>query len=82
VLGKASLTIYIFHVLAAAGTRVLLKRLAILAWQPQLLLGTFAGILIPLLLHILLERTEWLAAFGLAPPRRKIHVATGVMQSR
>ncbi len=66
-LGAASLTIYILHVLAASGTRIALKHIHLLVWQEQLILGTLAGILIPLCAHIFLDRMKLLSTLGLAP---------------
>ena len=65
-LGAASLTIYILHVLAASGTRIALKHVHLLVWQEQLILGTLAGILIPLCAHIFLDRMKLLSTLGLA----------------
>ena len=70
-MGRASLTIYIFHVLAAAGTRVALTKAHVTAWEPQLILGTIVGIGLPWLMHLALERANLLAPLGLGARRRK-----------
>ncbi len=70
VLGRASLTIYIFHVLAAAGMRIELDKLQVMQWPVQLVLGTVVGVGAPLLLHLLLERSNLLAPLGLGAPAK------------
>ncbi|MFT4113462.1 acyltransferase family protein [Silvibacterium sp.] len=69
ILGRASMTIYIFHVLAAAGTRAALEKAHIGSWELQLLLGTCAGVCLPLLLHIVLDSLNFLPIFGLGGRR-------------
>ncbi|GGH09302.1 acyltransferase family protein [Silvibacterium dinghuense] len=69
-LGRASLTIYIFHILAAAGIRVALKKAHLTAWPLQLAVGTIMGVGLPLLLHLWLERANLLAPLGLGVKRR------------
>ena len=69
-LGLMSMTIYILHVMAAAGARIALVRLHV-APDPWLYLVacTLAGILLPCLAHVVLERLGLLAPLGLAPFR-------------
>ena len=69
-LGRASMTVYIFHVLAGDGTRDILKKAHILNWKTHLLVDTLAGIALPFLLHLILERLDLLAALGLGAKRR------------
>jgi fucose 4-O-acetylase-like acetyltransferase len=79
-LGGASLTIYVLHVFAASGTRIALQHAHLLAWRKQLILGTLAGILLPLCAHILLDRMKLLSILGLASrttvarKARQVHV--------
>jgi fucose 4-O-acetylase-like acetyltransferase len=69
-MGRASLTIYIFHVLAMATTRVALTKAHVTAWEPQLMLGTIVGVGLPWLLHLALESADLLAPLGLGVRRR------------
>ena len=70
-LGQVSLTIYILHVLAAAGVRIVLTSLGARGLVELLVLCTAAGIFIPFAIHLLLERFHLLAAFGLRTPQSK-----------
>ena len=70
-LGQVSLTIYILHVLAGAGARVVLTALGVKGLVELLILCTAAGIFIPFAIHLLLEHFHLLAAFGLGTPQRK-----------
>jgi len=70
-LGQISLTIYILHVLAAAGARVVLMALGVKGLAELLILCTAAGIFIPFAIHLLLEHFHLLAAFGLGVPPGK-----------
>ncbi|MDE1178841.1 MAG: acyltransferase [Edaphobacter sp.] len=72
ILGRASMTIYIFHVLVAAAVRAALERAHVVAWAPQLIAGTIAGVVLPLALHMILERFDLLAALGLGAKRRTL----------
>jgi hypothetical protein len=69
-LGRASMTVYIFHVLAGDGTRDILEKAHILNWKTHLLVDTLAGIALPFILHLILERLDFLAALGLGAKRR------------
>ncbi|MGE5159343.1 MAG: acyltransferase family protein [Gemmatimonas sp.] len=68
VTGVASMTIYVLHILAGSGVRIVMLKLQV---PPQpwlyLVVGTAAGVVLPLLAHLLLQRLHLLAAFGLAP---------------
>lgn len=68
--GRMSMTIYVLHILAAAGMRIVLLRLSI-SPQPAvyLLAGTAAGVLAPMLVHVVLSRAGVLPLLGLASPR-------------
>lgn len=69
-LGRASMTIYVMHILAAAGTRIALTRLHIESDPWLCLIGcTAAGIAAPLAAHAVLARWRLLTPLGLAPLR-------------
>jgi len=71
-LGIMSMTIYILHVLAATSARIALKRFGLTHLTEELVIGTIAGIALPVIAHVVLERTKLLTPLGLAPlPRRK-----------
>jgi peptidoglycan/LPS O-acetylase OafA/YrhL len=63
-LGRHSLEIYLVHTIAMAGVRVaLIKFAGISAPAPHLLLGTFAGLYIPIALVLFFERVDFQFAF-------------------
>ncbi|MGJ5049004.1 acyltransferase family protein [Bradyrhizobium oligotrophicum] len=66
--GVASMTIYVLHILAGSGVRIIMLKLHIppLPWV-YLLAGTVAGVVLPLIAHAILRRLNLLAVFGLAP---------------
>jgi fucose 4-O-acetylase-like acetyltransferase len=67
-LGLTSMTIYVLHILAGSGSRIVMLKLHI---PPEpwvyLIAGTAAGVVLPLLAHLVLQRLHLLAALGLAP---------------
>lgn len=67
-LGLASMTIYVLHILAGSGLRIVMLKLHV---PPEplvyLLTGTAAGVILPLLAHLVLQRLHLLAPLGLAP---------------
>jgi fucose 4-O-acetylase-like acetyltransferase len=69
--GRISMTIYILHILAAAGTRVVMVKLGV---PPDPLIyviaGTAMGVALPVLAHHVLARLDWLAPLGLAAKAR------------
>lgn len=69
--GIMSMTIYVLHIIAGSGARVVMLRLHV-ASDPWLYLavGTSAGIIIPIAIHLAIKRLHLLPAFGLAPPAR------------
>jgi fucose 4-O-acetylase-like acetyltransferase len=70
-LGSMSMTIYILHILAGAGVRVVLLKLGVegpLALYA--LLGVLVGLSGPVVAHILLQRLGVLSWLGLAPRRK------------
>ena len=72
VVGRQSMTIYVLHILAAAGTRMALLRLHVPP-QPMLYLltGTAVGVGVPMVAHVVLSRVGLLPLLGLAPQRRR-----------
>jgi len=69
-LGRASMTIYVMHILGTAGARIVLTRLHV-PLQPMLywVVCTAVGLGVPLLLHEFLARHGGLVPLGLAPRR-------------
>jgi fucose 4-O-acetylase-like acetyltransferase len=68
--GTMSMTIYVMHILAGAGTRIVLYRLHIdLGPFGYLAACTAAGVGLPMLAHTVLQRWHLLAAFGLGSSR-------------
>jgi fucose 4-O-acetylase-like acetyltransferase len=70
--GTTSMTIYILHILAGSGTRIVMLKLHVppSPWL-YLLIGTAAGVLLPMLAHVVLRRLGLLTALGLAPPQTR-----------
>lgn len=66
--GLMSMTIYILHILAGSGIRVLMLKMHVPP-DPWLYLvaGTAAGVVLPMIAHVVLQRFKLLTAFGLAP---------------
>ena len=71
-LGKWSMSIYVMHILAAAGTRIAMVRLHLGA-PPILYLvaGVIVGILLPVIAHLILDRCGLLPALGLGKMQRR-----------
>lgn len=63
------MAIYLMHILAGSGTRILLSRfLGVTDAAAHLILGTIAGVAIPLaLIWLLGNKSEWLIAY----PRKR-----------
>ncbi|MFT4252814.1 MAG: acyltransferase [Caulobacter sp.] len=70
--GRASMTIYVLHILAASGVRVACKAAGVdPPWPVDVALGLSVGVLAPLAVYAALRRYDLLWPFGLAPrPRR------------
>jgi fucose 4-O-acetylase-like acetyltransferase len=68
-LGVMSMTIYILHVLAATSARIALKRLRLTGMPEELVIGTLAGVGLPVVAHLVFERLSILTTLGLAPLR-------------
>ena len=64
-LGRASMPIYVMHILATAGTRIVLTRLD-LTDSPivYVVVGTMAGVLAPYAAYRVVRRLRWLPALG------------------
>ena len=71
-LGKASMGIYVTHVIALAATRIILSKLGVHALAVHLILGVSAGVLGPYLFHVLAEHFRLLRPLGLGRDRRKV----------
>lgn len=72
-LGTASMTIYVMHVLASAGLRIIMTKLHVptVDWL-YALACTLVGLVVPLVAHVLLGRFNLLWVLGLAPiPKSK-----------
>ncbi len=75
--GRMSMTIYVMHILAASGVRMVMLRLGIPA-NPVLyvVVCTTAGVVAPMVAHVALQRARLLPWLGLGPwPRAEIKVA-------
>lgn len=71
-LGQASLAIYVMHVLAGSGARIVLQKLlGITSVSLHLLVGTVLGIVLPLLALRVFERLGLRVALGLGQGRRR-----------
>lgn len=68
--GSRSLAIYVAHVIAIAGARVLLVDLGVRSIPVHLVAGMLAGVLGPLALDMAVRRAELPSPFRLAPSRR------------
>ena len=67
-IGTTSMTIYILHILAGSGMRIVMLKLHVPPWPwVYLIAGTAAGVLLPMLAHVTLRRLGLLNVFGLAP---------------
>jgi peptidoglycan/LPS O-acetylase OafA/YrhL len=81
--GVMSMTIYVLHIMAGSGTRIIMQMLHMppMPWV-YLLAGTAAGVILPMVTHVVLQRLNLLAPLGLAPlPRRKPAPAPLVSQA-
>lgn len=78
ILGRASMTIYVSHVIALAAMRIALLKVGIDNTLVHLLCGVGAGLVLPLILHKLLAKLHLLRAFGLgkdSPQSKKLQPA-------
>ncbi|MGJ4998914.1 acyltransferase family protein [Bradyrhizobium sp. HKCCYLS3077] len=70
--GVTSMTIYVLHILAGSGMRIIMLKAHIPTWPwLYLLAGTAAGVVLPLIAHVVLQRLHLLALVGLAAPAKR-----------
>jgi fucose 4-O-acetylase-like acetyltransferase len=75
-LGEYSLSIYVMHIICAAGARVILSKvLHITDPTVHILVGVGIGIIAPVAVHLVLKRFSLLPFLGLAAPRKRQTVA-------
>ncbi|MDR6758559.1 fucose 4-O-acetylase-like acetyltransferase [Mycoplana sp. BE70] len=70
-LGRASIAIYVTHVIPLAAVRIILVKLGIGSLPVHILLGTVAGVVPGALIYLLLKRWALLRWFGLGRDRTK-----------
>lgn len=70
-MGQNVIAIYVMHILATAGTRIILKGFGVSAATPHVILGTLAGIALPLAALWCLQRLGLARLIGLPPGRRR-----------
>lgn len=73
--GRRSLEIYLAHIVAASGVRILLLGAGVHSLAAHLVLGVLVGVVAPMVLAVVTARLGWRWAFGLpevlqAPERR------------
>jgi fucose 4-O-acetylase-like acetyltransferase len=66
VLGQASMPIYLAHVLATAGVRILLLKLHVTNVPVHVVAGLVLGVLLPLVMYYVLYRLKWERWFGMS----------------
>ncbi len=64
-LGQMSMTIYILHVLVTATSRILLRHQGVTSVSMQLVIGTTAGVVVPMLIGIVFSRVKVAKLVGL-----------------
>lgn len=64
-IGKNALSIYVMHILATAGSRIILSSFGLNNSFVHLLIGCFAGVVLPLLAQYILQRWKVAEWFGL-----------------
>lgn len=80
-LGATSMAIYVMHVIPGAATRVGLVRLGVDAIWVHVILGTLAGVGLPLVAYTVLQRLGLLRLFALGRDRRRLPQAqTGELE--
>ncbi|MFV0280370.1 MAG: acyltransferase family protein [Rhodoblastus sp.] len=76
IVGRMSMTIYILHLFAAGGARVVMQKLGVPADVVVYAVATtFVGIAVPMASHVIFERLGLLVWLGLAAPKRSGGVA-------
>jgi fucose 4-O-acetylase-like acetyltransferase len=72
-LGRYSLEIFVVHTIASAAVRIALQKFAhVTAPAPQLVLGTLAGLILPIVLALACERVGIRFAFTLRKPSKPV----------
>jgi fucose 4-O-acetylase-like acetyltransferase len=79
-LGKASMTIYVTHVMAMAAIRIVLLKLGIRDLGVHLLVGTSLGVLLPYAFYLLCQRLGLMRILGIG--RDRLAPAGGSRQAR
>ena len=71
-LGQMSLAVYVMHVMAGAGTRILFDKILHVPHEPALylLVCTAAAVIGPVIAYLILERLDLLYLVGLGPRKR------------
>lgn len=76
-LGEYSLSIYVMHIICAAGARVILSKvLHINDAAVHILVGMALGIFAPIAVHLMLKRLSLLPLAGLASPKKRPQIAS------
>lgn len=82
-LGATSMAIYVMHVIPEAATRIGLVKLGVDAVWLHVIVGTLAGVGLPLLAYAVLQRFGLLRLFALGRDRRRLAQAqTGELEPR
>lgn len=85
-LGRVSMTIYVMHILATAGTRIVLTKLGVHApAEAYFLACVLAGVAGPVFAHMVLERLgllSWLGLSGSLGGRTRVSTATAAPVAR
>jgi fucose 4-O-acetylase-like acetyltransferase len=75
ILGINSMIIYLVHILAGSGTRIILSKVFHITNSPiHIILGTLAGLIVPLLFYRFVKKTRYLVWLFVLPSQKKIIV--------
>ena len=69
-IGRLSMVIFLTHIIFTAGTRITLKKIGVDGISINLILGTFAGMILPMILHAMVMRAKlesWAGLSGKSP---------------
>jgi len=70
IIGNMSMTIFLLHILAAAGARIALLKLGVPIDPALFVLGaTLVGLILPMLAHVVMKRLGLLPWLGISAPR-------------
>lgn len=69
-LGQRTMPVYLVHIILTAGARAVLLKLGVTALGPHLIVGTLAGVAVPLALDAVVQRLRLgqIVGFGQRPP--------------